>query len=452
MRDFDQFVLGFLIIFCLAFGIDGHTQDIVSDVNVEVYVDDDYLIVHVPAAEPITVSLNGLGFLYMQDDQQIVFRLADTTANDDWDELGNLSEVNAPICMVYRRVGTRPLLPNACRRLPDPESNILFADRTDSEIWWYDNRVGTKTGFRLGNGISEFGLCGAGQPLCEYNFIPQTNERLIFTANLQGTANCDLYSYNVDSDGAALQPIADETADERIAAVSNRGSRVGYVSTTDQLDRLFVQSTTANEDNRTLVLSTAPRMIRALAWTVDGLDLTYVIQNADTVQTIHLATILNDGSVQTHIIADVSITRNLALVNALTWQSERQLLIATENGLSELRLNDDGSTTMITLNIANIMDPKSSQSGKDLIFIQQINGNSEVVIGSQVGESMQLQQLTYSEQAERTPVWSPDGEETAYILGDAQIAIQRTNDPDGKPNVIDITGLSYICNLVDWVG
>jgi len=416
-----------------------------ASINVTTYVDENYLIVYVPSPTPTQVSLYGFTFIYVMDGNPYTDTISDTSQNNlAWADLGNLDQLDAPICLIYRRAEASVVYPNVCL-----QSNVIrrFQDKTPSETWWYDPDINSFRGFRISNGRQEIGqACPSGLSLCEFEFFPQQIERITFSALLP-SGDCGLYRIEPFI-GAEAEVLIDESlAVERYAAFSFDGRQIAYVSMTSNVSRLYIQPVDNADSERTLVyVSETP--IESLAWAPDDNAIALVLSVNGTREIYRVNAVQNSSL--SEFINDVGDAFQP------NWSSDNRMFVTSTRGAGEYTttaylydLATNSAPQKFQLQNASISELSWSPDNNRIAYVSDIDGDDEVYIYD--SQNNISRQLTYNTTKDSTPIWSIDGQRLAFVNGEQEservVQILASNDPGGQPQTIGVRG---ICSLVAW--
>ncbi len=134
-----------------------------SPFEIQVFVDNDTLIVYVPQAG--LVSLDGLGLQVQRNGQNESYRLQDYPAFGI-----PFSTVITPVCFRLREAGTQIPLPTQC-----PPNATFTQDLAPVNVFWYDPVANTPRTITLILNGMPFAYCPAGNNLCVSTFTPPTH-------------------------------------------------------------------------------------------------------------------------------------------------------------------------------------------------------------------------------------------------------------------------------------
>ncbi len=130
--------------------------------EIQVFVDNDTLIVYVPQAG--VVFLEGLGLQVQRSGQNEAYRLQDFPAFGI-----PFSTVITPACFRLREAGTQIPLPMEC-----PPTATFTQDLAPVNVFWYDPVANTPRTITLTLNGMPFAYCPAGNNLCVSIFTPPT--------------------------------------------------------------------------------------------------------------------------------------------------------------------------------------------------------------------------------------------------------------------------------------
>ncbi len=122
----------------------------------------DLFIIHIPEDSPSNITLEGL---QLQVDAEL--GVPHDQLLSDYQSLSAdaLRHLQAPSCLIFRRGGTRPPIPDECGQ----QNTIAIIDLVDQNVFWHDNNFVRDFTVQVvsPNGIS--GSCGANIPRCDIN-------------------------------------------------------------------------------------------------------------------------------------------------------------------------------------------------------------------------------------------------------------------------------------------
>jgi Tol biopolymer transport system component len=268
-------------------------------------------------------------------------------------------------------------------------------ESSDSEIVIYSFETGVRTNI-------------SNNPAFDANpsFSPD-GQQVIFNSDRDG--NSEIYVMNVD--GSGVRRLTNDPAKEAFQAFSPDGTQIVFNSNREN-EKVGIFMLNVNDDSPPLKLSDTRynAEIRPGCWSRDGTRIVYMSDAGG--DKFNLYSMLVEPSAPTAVYKDESVDiQSIALAPG----GERGALsVKLADGRGELRILDMSSKSTRTIVATDNYDmvPNWSPDGKQIVFANKSEGNTEVFVVNDDGTN--LGNLTQNPARDSAPVWSPDGTQIVF--------------------------------------